>query len=90
MNDPEIVEKLKIEIKAQDKLIKVFNRITKLPDAQRKELETMNIIGPKEEVEILALIKQHKEIKKWSRKFKEQKSADEGLSVDAMIKRMSF
>jgi len=88
MNDEEI-EIIKRELKAKDKLIKVISRINKLPDAQRKILEAMNLIGPNHDKEMDVLIKDHKEIKKWFKGIEKQKSGYEGLSVEDILKRIS-
>ncbi|MDD5712508.1 MAG: hypothetical protein PHY31_07115 [Smithellaceae bacterium] len=90
MNDKEI-EMIKRVFKAQDKLIKVINRIDKLPDAQRKKLEAMNIVGPKDDNKIADQIRECKEIKKYFRtKTEKQKSGYEGLTVDEIVARMTL
>jgi len=89
MNDEEI-EIIKRELKAKDKLIKVISRINKLPDAQRKILEAMNLIGPNHDKEMDVLIKDHKEIKKWFKGIEKKKSGYEGMSVEAILEHISI
>jgi hypothetical protein len=82
----EIVERI---LKAQEKLVKVITQIKKLPDAQRKKLEAMNIIGPKFDKKMDVLLKDHKETKKWFEKENKEpvKSVDEGKSVEEILAR---
>ena len=90
MIDEEILNVMKIELKINDKFMKLINRINKLPDAQRKKLESLNLIGPKDSKAMTDLIRKHKEIKKKFKEIEKQKSVYDGLSEKEIKERMAF